>query len=426
VSNILPWIILSIALLLGIDLLVSATYAVTRLVYPARASVQHEVNASKQRRLPAWIDLIANWESGLHAAQTLTRFLLAGLVLLAFAPWQKTGIVWLYALGIALLSGWLITLLEALVEARFSREADTWRNRLSPLARAWMLLLSPLLLPLFYMRRGRTEESMTEADLMKLVEAGQEDGVIEQEERRMIVSIFRLGDTLAREIMVPRIDIVALEVNTPLKEAVDTLIRFGHSRIPVFQETIDNILGLLYAKDLLRVWQEGSKVTPLQELLRPAYFVPEAKKVDELLAELQAQRIHMAIVVDEYGGVAGLVTLEDIVEEIVGEIQDEYDQAEEMVYQPISEEEYLFLGRVDLDDFNEIVGSQFPKEEADTLAGLIYNRIGRVPSSGESLQVDDWLLTVEQVSGRRIRKVRVKHLPTTEEAQEEEGNHADR
>jgi Mg2+/Co2+ transporter CorC len=179
----------------------------------------------------------------------------------------------------------------------------------------------------------------------------------------------------------------------------------------------------LYAKDLLRVWRTGGQLNSLRDLLRPAYFVPEAKKVDELLTELQAQRIHMAIVVDEYGGVAGLVTLEDIVEEIVGEILDEYDQAEEAPYQVLKTGEHIFLGRVDLDDFNEIMSSNLPSDEADTIGGFMYSRIGRVPEVGEKVKEDTLLLTVEQVSGRRIRKVRAQWLlPEADEG--EENQHA--
>jgi CBS domain containing-hemolysin-like protein len=149
-------------------------------------------------------------------------------------------------------------------------------------------------------------------------------------------------------------------------------------------------------------------------MLRPAFFVPEAKKVDELLAEMQSQRFHMAVVVDEYGGIAGLVTLEDIVEEILGEIQDEFDQAEEAPYHVTQDGDYLFLGRIDLDDFNDIMGCQLPTDEADTLGGYIYSRLGHVPSIGEKVQNDNLLLTVEHVSARRIRKVRAALLPLSE------------
>ena len=179
---------------------------------------------------------------------------------------------------------------------------------------------------------------------MTMVDAGQEDGIFEVGEREMIYSIFGLHDTLAREIMVPRIDMLALDVNTPLDVAVDALLKTGYSRVPVYDDTVDKTLGLLYAKDLLRVWRQGEQGLDLGGLLRPVHFIPEAKRVDELMAEMQAQRIHMSIVIDEYGGVAGLVTLEDIVEEILGEIQDEYDQAEEAPYQEIDEHEFVFLG----------------------------------------------------------------------------------
>jgi putative hemolysin len=320
-------------------------------------------------------------------------------------------------------------MLEWLVEWHVSRQPETWAIRLSILARILMLVLTPLLaLPLLISRRANpaieNQSSVTETELMTLVEASQEEGVLEQGERRMIVSIFKLGDTLAREIMVPRIDLLALDVDTPLADAVDALLESGYSRVPVFRETVDNILGLLYTKDLLRIWREGNQIASLKDLLRRAYFVPEAKKVDELLAEMQAQRIHMAIVVDEYGGVAGLVTLEDIVEEIVGEIHDEYDKAEENLYQQVDVGEFVFLGRVDLDDFNEIMESTLPRDEADTLAGFMYSRIGRVPVGGENVQVEDLELTVEQVSGRRIRKVRAQRIPPASQNGEKE-NHVD-
>jgi CBS domain containing-hemolysin-like protein len=256
---------------------------------------------------------------------------------------------------------------------------------------------------------------VTEDELKTLVDAGEQEGILEQGEGKMIISIFQLGDTLVREIMVPRIDIVAVELSTPLLEAIDTLLESGFTRVPVFEETVDNVVGLLYAKDLLKVWREGnSEEESLDSLLREAYFVPEAKKVDELLADLQSRRVHMAVVVDEYGGVAGLVTLEDIIEEIFGEIQDEYDE-EELPYQILDGGDYLFQGRMDLDDFNDVMSCNLPKDEADTLSGFIYRRLGHVPAAGESVQEDGLLLTVEQVSGRRIRKVRAEQLPVDEE-----------
>jgi CBS domain containing-hemolysin-like protein len=259
-----------------------------------------------------------------------------------------------------------------------------------------------------------------------MVDAGHEGGVLEGDERQMIYSIFELGDTLVREIMLPRIYINALDVSTPLQEAVDELIKSGHSRVPVYEESVDNVLGLLYAKDLLKIWRKGDKIESLRSLLRPATFVPEAKKVDELLEEMQSGHVHMAMVVDEYGGIAGLVTLEDIFEEIVGEIQDEYDQSEEAPYVQAGDGEYVFQGKVDLRDFNEVMGSQLPTEETETLGGFIYEQVGRVPTSGESLQVGDIHLTIEQVTGRRIRKVRAKKEPEANLEEEQDGDKTDR
>jgi CBS domain containing-hemolysin-like protein len=178
------------------------------------------------------------------------------------------------------------------------------------------------------------------------------------------------------------------------------------------------VIGLLYAKDLLRAHIQGQSIQSMRNLLRPAYFVPEAKKVDELLREMQARSIHMALVVDEYGGIAGLVTLEDIVEEIVGEIRDEYDAGEEQLFEKVADDEYVFHGRIDLDDFNSVMNSDLPKDAADTLGGFIYSQIGRVPTGGEQVEADDLLLTVEVVSGRRIRRVRAISRSTIPESEE--------
>jgi putative hemolysin len=353
------------------------------------------------------------WLAASNLLQLLARFLGAGLLVALFFPKQITLTSVLVLLGILLLAAILVFWFEWLVEMGVMRHPEAWAMRLATSVRTTTVILSPiLLLPLAISRRKSDQQdpvsSVTEEELKSMVDAGHEGGVLETEERQMIYSIFELGDTLVREIMLPRIYINALEVSTPLSDAVDDMIKSGHSRVPVYKESIDNILGLLYAKDLLKVWNRGAQIESLRSLLRPATFVPEAKKVDELLEEMQAGHVHLAMVVDEYGGIAGLVTLEDIFEEIVGEIQDEYDQSEEAPYTRISEGEYVFQGRVDIRDFNEVMGSQLPTEETETLGGFIYEQKGRVPTSGETLQVGNILLTIEQVTGRRIRKVRAK------------------
>lgn len=353
---------------------------------------------------------------------TLLRFLIAGLVFSFFFTSQVNQPA--TTVAVLLLSTALVIWLgEFFVERRILRNPETWALRLTPFARFISVLFGPILaLPVRLANRGNGEAqqlvTITENELKSLVDASQREGVLEQDERKMIFSIFQFGDTLAREIMVPRIDMFALDVDTPIEDAADAVLESGYSRVPVYQDNVDNIIGLLYTKDMLKVWR-GGKQKSLRELLRPANFIPESKKVDELLAEMQAEHIHIAIVADEYGGVAGLVTLEDIMEEIVGEIQDEYDQAEELPYHLLSEDEAVFQGRIDLDDFNEIMGGHLSTEEADTLGGYIYSRIGRVPKAGESIREDDLLLTVEQITSRRIRKVRVQRLRVIEPAEEE-------
>lgn len=378
------------------------------------------------------LDLVQNprqLQAALYLTRLLTHFLMAALVL-ALLTQQWGDITWLAAAGGLLMAVLLLFILEWAIDSIVSRHAEIWSLRLAPYARTLVTVFSPLLvLPVMFDARQRVGQEMigtvTEDELKSMVDAGHQGGLLEQEERKMIYSIFDLGDTLAREIMVPRIYITALEVSTPISQAVDALLKSGYSRAPVYEETVDNILGLLYARDLLRVWRDGGEIDSLRALLRPASFVPEAKKVDELLTEMQSERIHMAIVVDEYGGVAGVVTLEDIVEEIVGEIQDEFDQSEELPYVQVGDGEYICLGRIDLDDFNELMESHLPIDEADTLGGFIYGQLGRAPTTGEKLTVGDLSLTVEQVTGRRIRKVRaIKNMP--KEANDDDREHTDR
>ncbi|MGD8624855.1 MAG: hemolysin family protein [Anaerolineae bacterium] len=265
---------------------------------------------------------------------------------------------------------------------------------------------------------------VTEEEIKTLVDAGEEEGVIQVEEKDMIYSIFELGDTLAREVMVPRIDVVALEVKTPMLDALDTIMEAGHSRIPVFDETIDSIRGVLYAKDLLPYLRDSRNDVPLNSILREAYFIPETKKASDLLPDLQQRRVHMAIVVDEYGGMAGLVTIEDLLEEIVGEIQDEYDTEEPFV-QFIDEDEYVFDARLDLDDLNRLMDVSLPTDDSDTLGGFIYTALGKVPAVGDQVAYDNMDFKVESVAGRRIKKVRVyRHGPPLQEGELANGSEA--
>jgi putative hemolysin len=258
--------------------------------------------------------------------------------------------------------------------------------------------------------KGAVSESifLSEDGLRFLLNVTEEETVIEQGEKEMIASVFQLGETLVREVMVPRIDVDAVPGDLPMLEALDLILKAGHSRIPVYEVTIDNVIGILYAKDLLRYLRDGRTDVSLKKILRPAYFIPESKKVDDLLRELQQRKVHMAIVVDEYGGMAGVVTIEDLLEEIVGEIQDEYD-AEEPTVEALSNNEYLFDARVNLDEVNELAGVQLASEGSDTLGGYIYGQLGKVPAVGDTVEVDDVRIEVLSVAGRRIKQVRLSH-----------------
>jgi len=349
--------------------------------------------------------------TSLRLAMMFFHFLLAGLASLTFRNLLPGLEIWWVLFYLIIGMGALI-LIEYGVETLIVKNAEENAIRFRFFASLINFIFSPfsgLLLKILGPEVNNVSmASMTEEDLKNWVEAGQSEGSLDQGEREMIYSIFQFGDTLAKEIMVPRIDVLALDIKSTLGEARETFVRAGHSRVPVYEDTVDNVVGLLYAKDLLSVKKDADLIADHRELLRLAYFVPEAKKVDELLAEMQTRSMHMAIIVDEYGGVAGVVTLEDIVEEIIGEIRDEYDQSEEMPFEKIDEDEYVFLGRVDLDIFNEVMDTQIATENADTIGGYIYGEIGDVPTGGEELHADDVTLTVDQVVGRRITKVRAK------------------
>jgi len=366
---------------------------------------------------------------GLRVAINLTHFLLAVTVFLLLQVYFPLAAVGVLLLGVAI-AALIWVAVEFIIEGLMSVDPEPRFIKLVPVVRSVDLLLRPLSV-LYVPLLGHKENSdhtpglVTDDELKNWVEAGESTGGLEKGERQMIYSIFHFGDTFCREIMVPRIDIMALEADITVDQAIQQLSNSGHSRVPVYDDQIDNIVGLLYAKDLLKTKLEKGSAQTIRGFLRPAYFVPEAKKVDDLLREMQARSVHMAIVVDEYGGMAGLVTMEDIVEEIVGEIRDEYDQGEERHFQQISENEYMINGRISLDDFNDLLGTKLETDVADTLGGYIYSSVGRVPTGGEKVTVEDWELTVEQVSGRRIRQIRAEKQVDNSETVEDETNIAE-
>jgi putative hemolysin len=265
-------------------------------------------------------------------------------------------------------------------------------------------------------------------ELKLIVERGGEQGVLEAEEEQMIHAVIELGDRRIHEVMIPRIDIVGLAAETPFDDALARVIEEGHSRLPVWDGSVDDVIGILYAKDLLPFLRAGipAERPSIRTLLRPPVFVPESMTIDDLLHELQRRKVHIAIVLDEYGGTAGLVTIEDLLEEIVGEIQDEYDTEEPMVVR-IDDDTARLDGRASVDDIGELWEELDldalleDREEYDTVGGLLFHRIGRVPKPGDVVEMHGVRMTVESTDGRRVAKVMVvRSRPTQDDAPQDD------
>jgi putative hemolysin len=247
---------------------------------------------------------------------------------------------------------------------------------------------------------------VSEEELLAVAELGVEEGVIEEHERALIESIIEFGDTVVREVMVPRPDMVTVGQDFRVADVMEVVLLNGYSRLPVIGDGIDDVVGITYAKDLMRAERDGEEDLPVAQLVRAARYVPETKRVPDMLREMQRDKFHMAIVVDEYGGTAGLVTLEDIIEELVGEIVDEFD-VEDPLVEPLAGGGVRVDARTALDEVNELLHAQLPEGDWDTIGGLLYHQLGHVPVEGESVVVDGWLLTAQRIQGRRIGRVRI-------------------
>ncbi|GAC1392458.1 MAG: hemolysin family protein [Ktedonobacteraceae bacterium] len=296
-----------------------------------------------------------------------------------------------------------------------------WARALVGLVKATAWVLHPVVVTLgaitsFFVRLlgGQIKHNspfVTEEELRLLVSVSEEEGVLEEEETDMIHSIFEFADTTVREVMIPRIDMVTLDSNATVTEAVDVALQGGFSRIPVYEESIgiDEIIGVLYTKDMLKQLREGHNTFPIRDLVRSAYFVPETKKLDDLLREIRQKRVHMVIVVDEYGSVAGLVTIEDLVEEIVGDIQDEYDH-EEVLYEKVNENEYIFDAKINIWEFNDMMDMKLEDGDYETLGGFVYEQLDKIPVAGDTITYKNLKFTVLTTRGRRITKIRVERV----------------
>lgn len=292
----------------------------------------------------------------------------------------------------------------ALAAARPVKAVASWPP-LKLLSRG-LIGLTNVILPGKGLKRG---PYTSEEELLAVADLAVEDSVIEAEERELIESVIELGDTVVREVMVPRTDMVTFMGDFRVADAMEVVILNGYSRIPACGDGIDDIIGVVHAKDLMRAERDGLEDRTVAELARPAHFVPETKKVSVLLREMQKERFHMAIVVDEYGGTAGLVTLEDIIEELLGEIVDEFDVEDPMI-EPLPGGDVRVNARMGLDEVNDLIHGQLPEGDWDTIGGLLLSELGHVPAEGECVEVDGWQLTAQRIQGRRIGRVRLHRI----------------
>jgi putative hemolysin len=260
--------------------------------------------------------------------------------------------------------------------------------------------------------------STSEQELLAMADAAHDEDIIQKDERSMIHSIIEFGDTVVREVMKPRTDMITVEASQTIDEAMAIAIKAGFSRIPVIRESKDDIAGLVYAKDMMRAQRDGKETQAVSSILRPARFAPESKHVSELMREMQAQKFHMAIVLDEYGGTAGLVTLEDLIEELIGEIVDEFD-VEEAQIERLPDGDLRVTAGMLIDELNELLEVEWPSADWDTVGGLLYNRLGHVPHEGESVDYEGHRLRAERVKGRRIGRVRITRQSAEVEVDDE-------
>lgn len=320
--------------------------------------------------------------------------------------------------GIALLSGGFTLAYFVVVEAMsktYGIQHDTqvalavsplvvFLGRMLSAPTRLLIGLANVLLPGKGLKQG---PFVIQEEIRSLAEVGHEEGALEEHEKELIHSIFEFGDTVVREVMVPRPDIVAVEAGATLRAVQELVLKHGVSRIPVYREEIDRIEGVLYVKDVLRAFHQGREATPLLELCRKAHFVPESKPVADLLRQMQREKFHMALVTDEYGSVVGLVTLEDLLEELVGEIADEHDLDEPQI-QPVSDGAYRASGRLPIAELNELLDIELPREEWDTVGGLMLGLLGAIPREGQTVSAGPLTFTAEKVKGLRVDTVLIR------------------
>ena len=419
------WI--ALGLLLGaVVLLALVTAAEAGVVWVNRARARALIAKGEPRAeaLQAYLHDRHSLLGALDIARDLA--IIAGVAFGLFLVIGETGHKWAGLVVTIVVALVVVAVLQAVPRLLMIGAPEYWGLRLSAIADvlkavfavpAWIVSLPDrVMLRARGLSAGAFEDVLESDELVRLMEIEEEEGAMEPTEREMIRGVINLEETSVHEIMVPRIDVVAVSTEDTLDDVIRVITERGYSRVPLFEETIDNVVGVLYAKDIMKHLAAGGvdrSATNLHDLARPPFFVPESKRVDELLADMRANRVHLAIVVDEYGGTAGIVTIEDMLEEIVGEIEDEYDR-EEPTIEKVDDTEAIVDARVSIDDLNELLGLHIEGEDFDTVGGFVYHELGRMALAGDEVQSDGLQLKVLSVLGRRIKKIRVKkELPAT-------------
>lgn len=420
---------LVVAVLTGLAaVLAMAETALIHLGRARAAAIEEELAAAtpedkqpKRRRRGTLPELLERRDEVLNPVLLLLLVCHLGLAtVVAVVAFDRAGL-WGAAIALVVEVGVLFVVTVAMPKTYALQHTGGTATRLAPVvgglalffplrwATRGLIGISNVLLP----GKGRREgPSVSEEELLALAGAAADEDVIEVEERALIESIIEFGDTIAREVMVPRTDMVTVAADFQIDAAIEVAILHGYSRLPAYGEGIDDIVGIVYAKDLMKAERDHAADGEVSGLLRPAVYVPETKKVPALLRQMQDEQFHIAIVIDEYGGTAGMVTLEDLIEELVGEIRDEFD-VEEPMMEPLPGGGLRVNARMPVDEVNDLIDIEIPDGDWDTVGGFFYSRLGRVPAEGETVEFDRHWLRAERVQARRIGRVRITPLDAT-------------
>lgn len=384
-------------------------------------------------------DHLAEYELALRALNVLCYTVGAACILMAYlgsltdlikanSQLSEQTVLWISFLILFLVYGILMFAIGEVFPRRLALLHDeSIANKTLGAARFLTIVMKPmtvvvkgiaiLLLVIFRQRTDVEDNEYSEEDIVEMLEAGSESGELKEEGKKMITGVFAFDDTLAYEVMTPRTDVFSIDINDPAEDYIDELMELRYSRIPVYEDDSDNIIGILYIKDyLIKAREEGFDNVDIRSILRKPYFVPETKNIDSLFFELQKTKQHIAILIDEYGGFCGIVTMEDIIEEVMGDIDDEYDEEEQEI-RKIAPDLYVIEGSTDIDDIDEELGIDLQSEDSETIGGLIIDMFGEIPDEddiGKEIFYENYIFTIKSVKDRRIEQVTMKVLPVEE------------